>query len=208
MDWGWIGLGALVLFGVSEGTGANTVTDNSGSSGGSHNGDHSGRTPSITPTGNGYTPKLGTEGGLTESYLGLRGAPRGVSNNNPGNIILTNITWAGKIPNAQNTDTNNKFEQFYSWPYGVRAMTKLLGNYLDNGYNTIDKIINRYTSNNANYKAFVARRLGVTITTPLNNDYTTLKALVQALARFENGHPIGTPEVITSAQFGTAYQLL
>ena len=38
------------------------------------------------------------------SFLGRKELTRGIRNNNPGNLVLTNIAWQGKIPNSQNTE--------------------------------------------------------------------------------------------------------
>ena len=36
----------------------------------------------------------------------LSNAPRGIRNNNPGNLIFTNIKWNGKLPKEQNKSYN------------------------------------------------------------------------------------------------------
>ena len=51
-------------------------------------------------------------------------AIRGLRNNNPGNIRMSDTTWQGKISKEFNTDTNKAFEQFESLEYGLRALMK------------------------------------------------------------------------------------
>ena len=74
-----------------------------------------------------------------KSYLQNQSAPRGIRNNNPGNLVRTKIKWVGKIPFAESTD--QKFEQFRSVEYGIRAMAADLLNDIDKGKNTIQKIV-------------------------------------------------------------------
>ena len=76
------------------------------------------------------------------SFLGRKELSRGIRNNNPGNLVLTNITWQGKIPNSQNTDKH--FEQFTDIKFGIRAMLRDLTNDIDKGKNTVRKLITEY----------------------------------------------------------------
>ncbi|MEO6498293.1 MAG: hypothetical protein ABIN95_04740, partial [Mucilaginibacter sp.] len=75
------------------------------------------------------------------SYLGKSGLPRGMKNNNPGNIRRGATAWQGKIPLGQNTD--GAFEQFTTYVYGIRAMIKNLLSYYRDGLNTVERIIYR-----------------------------------------------------------------
>jgi len=169
-------------------------------------------------TANPYTGTGGTTGGGTgsaanipgstgESYLGRTDLPRGIRNNNPGNFKMSSAPWNGKIPQSDNTD--GTFQQYYSFPMGVRMMIKeLKNNYINAGYNTIDTLLNRYDPpGNPNYKTFVSTQTGIGITTTLTSDQATLKKLVQALTRFENGYT-GTTEVVSDATFNLAYSLV
>lgn len=45
--------------------------------------------------------------------------PRGIRNNNPLNLRISNNDWQGKVPRQDNTD--GAFEQFTSLEYGIRA---------------------------------------------------------------------------------------
>ncbi|QDW21816.1 hypothetical protein [Flavobacterium sp. KBS0721] len=76
------------------------------------------------------------------NFLGRKELTRGIRNNNPGNLVLTNIAWQGKIPNAQNTDKH--FEQFTEVKFGIRAMLRDLTNDIDKGKNTVRKLITEY----------------------------------------------------------------
>lgn len=167
--------------------------------------------PAITTGGNGFVPTKGYNGSPDESYLGL--APtsknRGVRNNNPGNEKRGGSAWNGKIPFSQSTDP--VFEQFTAYKYGVRVIIyELKNNYIGAGYDTVDKIMRRYDPpGNTGYINHVAQRLGVGLHDTLVADKATLKKLVQAITRWENGRvPLTYPEVVTNEQFETAWSIL
>lgn len=157
-------------------------------------------------SGNGYISKKGADGELCQSFLGIKNAPRGVRNNNPGNEKLTNTSWKGKISNSKNTD--GTFEQFESWAYGIRCMIyELDRNYISKGYNTIRKLISRYDNPSAtHYMDYVSARLNVGKDSILTNDKTTLRKLVQAMSKLENDsdHPT---EIVTNEQFEMGWKL-
>ena len=141
--------------------------------------------------------------------------PRSMRNNNPGNIKLNaSNAWLGKVPESENTDYNcttgeveQVFEQFRSYEYGVRAMIKLLMNYISNGYDTVEKIIGRYdppsNSPSSEYVQRVLSDTGFAAGLALNPDKETLRKLVKAMARVEAGQA-----AITDGQFNTAWQML
>ena len=78
-------------------------------------------------------------GGLLMGMSGTQ--PRGIRNNNPGNIRHTTDNWVG----ARSTQTDRDFVQFKSPEYGIRAMYKTLMTYKNaHGINTIRGIITRW----------------------------------------------------------------
>lgn len=86
---------------------------------------------------------------------------RGLRNNNPGNLVKTNIAWQGKI--LKSTDKN--FEQFENIYWGLRAMYKDLINDINKGKDTVTKLINEYAPPHENdttaYINKVAKIVGV-----------------------------------------------
>jgi hypothetical protein len=143
-------------------------------------------------------------GSFTKSFLGSDYRPRGISNNNPGNILLTQIDWKGKIPNAENSD--KKFEQFEAYVYGVRAMIVLLKNYMQKqGLKTVTDIVNKWSPGNLNYVRYVATRLNVQDNAPLSANKDTIKALVTAIANFENGIGSNEKPAIAEGDFEAAW---
>lgn len=116
--------------------------------------------------------------------------PRGIRNNNPGNIRRGN-EWQGQIPDAQRTDS--AFCQFVTPEYGIRAMCIILRNYQQkHGLNTVSGIIRRWAPPGENdtqaYIDNVARATGVTPDQPVDTgDPYFMTKLLQAIIRHENG---------------------
>ena len=139
------------------------------------------------------------------SYLGLDHLPRGIRNNNPGNLKIGNAAWQGKIDPSVNSD--GTFEQFESYIYGVRAMTKLLINYINGGFNTLEKIIHRYAPTSENntqaYINAVANKTNFTATEILQPDFSTLQQIVIHMSFHENGR-----DAVSIPMFTAAWELL
>lgn len=136
------------------------------------------------------------------SYLGQRDLPRGMRNNNPGNLRISNNAWQGKIPANLNTD--GAFEQFYNYAYGIRAMIKLLINYMSvKKLVTIRQIISTYapsTENDTNaYIRRVSTDTGFPPDWPLSPTRDTLRKLVLSMSRVENGRTAVTDDLFNQA---------
>ncbi len=124
-------------------------------------------------------------GGGVSMYSQYR--QRGIRNNNPGNLILTNINWQGKVPRASNTD--GKFEQFTSPLMGIRAMYLDIRGDVRRGADTLRKLITRYAppseNNTAAYIATVAKAIGKGADQTLTA--ADFPALLAAIIKHENG---------------------
>lgn len=112
--------------------------------------------------------------------------PRGIRNNNPGNIRHGD-SWRGMAANQPDP----AFVTFVAPEYGIRAMGKVLVNYERlHGLNTVAGIIDRWappTENNTHaYQLNVAERLGVGINDPIDVK-AKLPQLVPAIIQHENG---------------------
>lgn len=115
--------------------------------------------------------------------------PRGIRNNNPGNLVRNNTAWQGMA--EQQSD--ERFVTFESPEYGIRAMARVLRTF-GKKYNlrTIEQIISRWSPSSENetdaYIAHISQRLGISPNTPLDlNDDEILKNLLQVMIRHENG---------------------
>lgn len=141
------------------------------------------------------------------SFLGNDTLPRGMRNNNPGNLKVSSSAWQGKIPVSQNTD--GTFEQFYSYLYGIRAMIKLIKNtYIGSwGKRTIREIIQTYAPNTENdseaYIFYVSELVGISPDQILSTDRESMRRLIQAMAYYENGRT-----AITNDQFNAAWEII
>lgn len=79
---------------------------------------------------------------MAQSFLNIPGLPRGLRNNNPGNLrVLPNgQKWLGEI----DPDPDG-FSRFSDIAYGLRAMiTDIAGDIMKDGRNTIRKLIYAY----------------------------------------------------------------
>lgn len=135
----------------------------------------------------------------------LSSAPRGIRNNNPGNLIFTNINWTGKLPKEQNKD--RRFEMFITPEYGIRAMIKDLKNDIEKGKNTVPALMTEYAprfeNNTDAYIQTVCKDLKVSATAKLLPTKNTLRLLVHSISRVENGG-----NFITNELFDKAYAMI
>lgn len=129
--------------------------------------------------------------------------PRGIRNHNPGNIRWGD-SWQGLVPESQRTDKS--FCQFTAPEYGIRAMVKILLKYQSKYHlETIADIINRWAPPSENqthiYATHVADQLDTTPWAPINLfNNATMRALVKAIIRHENGQQPYSDEVIRKGQ--------
>lgn len=115
--------------------------------------------------------------------------PRGIRNNNPGNIRWGS-DWQGLISEEERTDKS--FCQFQDPVYGLRAMVKIIFTYQEKyGLNTIESILHRYAPPNENntqgYIMRVSEAIGALPKQPLKLTDGTLKELMRAITAVENG---------------------
>ncbi|END3473480.1 structural protein [Salmonella enterica] len=130
--------------------------------------------------------------------------PRGIRNNNPGNIRQGD-DWKGLVPKSQRTDKD--FCQFTTPEYGIRAMIVILRNYQrKHGLNTISGIINRWAPTNENntqaYIDSVAKATGAAPDQKVDTgDSRFMMKLLQAIIRHENGEqPYGFDVFVRSVE--------
>lgn len=142
-------------------------------------------------------------GGLAIFGAGFMKTSRGIRNNNPGNLRISENAWQGKVPVAQNTD--GSFEQFISPEYGIRALFIDLRSKINRGLNTVEKIMNVYAPPNENntiaYITAIENMTGIgrnkTITV------NEIPAIIPAIIKVENG-----TQPYTDAQLKTAYAMV
>ena len=115
--------------------------------------------------------------------------PRGIRNNNPGNIRLSSAKWRGQ----RAAQTDSAFVEFESSLLGLRALMVLLLTYFRrHDLDTVESIINRYAPPHENatdhYAESVAKQMGVQRREVLDiAKPATLASLARAIVKHENG---------------------
>ncbi len=128
---------------------------------------------------------IGLAGAL--SLGALAGEPRGIKNNNPGNIRKSSIKWNGAVGD------DGVFVKFATPEDGIRAMGRILRVYEKKyGFNTIRSIVTRWAPPSENdtesYIAFVSKKMGKKSNEPLNiGSDAELAKLVTAIIEREVG---------------------
>lgn len=112
--------------------------------------------------------------------------PRGVRNNNPGNIRKNSTVWMGMSA----TQTDPSFVQFVAPEYGIRAIAKIMKSYRALGLNTIREVIRRWAppseNNTDSYVSAVCAECSVKPDETVDLD-TVMPLLVKAIIYHENG---------------------
>lgn len=119
-------------------------------------------------------------------YGGYMALPRGLRNNNPGNIRHGD-NWQG----MKEKQTDKAFVQFESPEYGIRAMVKVFRSYRNRGIVTLERIISTWAPSSENnteaYIKSVMKTTGWTrshVVAEMEGDYLTL---IPAIIKHENG---------------------
>ncbi len=123
---------------------------------------------------------------VIEQVVSVVSQPRGIRNNNPGNIERTGTKWRGM---SADQSKDSRFVVFDYPEWGIRAIARVIKTYMGRGVNTVQGIINTWAppseNDTAAYIAAVARKIGVTPYQPL--DAGALPGLVAAIIFHENG---------------------
>ncbi|MCM0721617.1 structural protein P5 [Parabacteroides sp. W1-Q-101] len=123
--------------------------------------------------------------------------PRGLRNNNPGNIRRNSDVFQGEV----NPSRDKEFKQFKNMAYGYRAMFKILSNYY-NKYqlNTIREMISRWAPENENntaaYVSLVSIYAGIAPDALISFDREQMIRIVAGMSKVENGREAVMSDVI------------
>lgn len=139
--------------------------------------------------------------------MSKKSIPRGIRNNNPGNIDYNVANkWQGlDVPPVEPTPADGsraRFARFVSPAFGIRAIARTLITYQDkHKIRTVHGMISRWAPGVENptesYAKIVAKEMGVIRDARIDvHDYDTMRALVIAIIRHENGQQPYPPEVI------------
>jgi len=119
---------------------------------------------------------------------GTGSGPRGIRNNNPGNLENNGIPWQG----LADQQTDSRFYQFGDPVYGVRALARTLRTYRERyGLTTARGIISRWApafeNDTGSYARAVAAAVGVDADTPIKDTPGNRQRMVKAIIKHENG---------------------
>lgn len=123
--------------------------------------------------------------------------PRGLRNNNPGNIRRNSDMFQGEVTPSRDKD----FKQFKTMAHGYRAVFKILSNYYRNyKLDTIRKMIGRWAPENENntsaYVSLVSSYAGIGPDDLISFDREQMIRIVAGMSRVENGKEADMSDVI------------
>lgn len=132
----------------------------------------------------------------------LTSGPRGIRNNNPGNILRNNIVWQGELNADQlaaaGVSPDPTFVQFDTPANGVRAIGHVLMAKAARGLVTVDSIIRDYSATDQDaYVAAVSGALGVQPDDVIDVQ-SQLPNLALAIIQQENGQQPYDPNDVTA----------
>lgn len=140
---------------------------------------------------------------MARSFIGMNNLPLGLRNNNPGNL-RPGDNWQGMI------GVNQNFLVFENILWGLRAMATDIRTKINNGYNTIEKLLTRYAPPQENdteaYISYVSRATGINRNTVLQVNVATLAALVRAMMNIEIG--VNYSAIITDPEINQAIGMM
>lgn len=145
--------------------------------------------------GGGHDSVLNDDGSLRDKqWGGDPTAPRGLRNNNPGNIEYGPFARQQGSDGIEGTPRDNskpRFAHFDTPQAGLDASATLLANYGKRGIDTINGIIEKWAAgdpNRFNYERTAAHNLGVSGDLPLDlHDPAMVAKILQQISQFENG---------------------
>lgn len=135
---------------------------------------------------------------------GYKSAPRGIRNNNPGNL-----NYAGQAGATMEGGEGGRFAVFESMQHGVAALYKQLQLYFKRGINTLSSIVKTYApaSDNNNVDAYISaltKATGKGANEVLDSgDTETIARLMKGIVDHENGKGyISSSDIMGGIQLG------
>ncbi|MGC1062807.1 hypothetical protein WKH44_16015 [Pantoea agglomerans] len=131
--------------------------------------------------------------------------PRGIRNNNPGNL-----NFAGQAGATKEGGENGRFAVFESMRDGISALYKQIQLYFSRGVNTIESVVNKYApaEDNNNVQAYIKQLVGATgkqADEKLSGEDTeTVFKLIRGIINHENGKGyVSDQDIISGIQVGS-----
>lgn len=135
-------------------------------------------------------------------------APRGIRNNNPGNL-----NYAGQSGATKESGDSGRFAVFSSMSDGVAALYRQLQLYMKRGVNTIESIVNKYApaGDGNNVSAYIQKLVGATgkgANDQLSaEDNGTIFKLMRGIINHENGQRDDGKGYVTDQDILTGIQV-
>lgn len=131
-------------------------------------------------------------------------APRGIRNNNPGNL-----NFVGQAGATKEDGPNGRFAVFSSMEEGIAALVKQLQRYMGRGIDTIRELVNTYApgsdgNDTGAYMGALAKALGIGADDKLDlSNPQQLAALVKGITNHENGAGrLSDSQILAGIQLG------
>lgn len=131
--------------------------------------------------------------------------PRGIRNNNPGNL-----NFAGQAGATKEGGENGRFAVFESMRDGISALYRQIQLYFSRGVNTIESVVNKYApaDDNNNVQAYIKQLVGATgkqdDETLSGEDTETVFKLIRGIINHENGKGyVSDQDILSGIQVGS-----
>lgn len=131
--------------------------------------------------------------------------PRGIRNNNPGNL-----NFAGQAGATKESGENGRFAVFDSMRDGIAALHRQIKLYVGRGVDTVEKIVNKYApaEDNNNVSAYIKQLTGATGMRPDEKIDTenqeTVFNLIRGIINHENGKGyVSDQDILGGIQVGS-----
>ncbi|WP_277966728.1 hypothetical protein [Pantoea trifolii] len=165
-----------------------------------------------TVTGGSATLELSPQQQATQvsinkaGFPALLNQPRGIRNNNPGNL-----NFVGQAGATKEGGENGRFAVFSSMQDGIAALHRQLKLYFSRGVDTVEKIVNKYApaSDDNNVSAYIKQLVGATgkqADEKLDSgDQETVFKLIRGIVNHENGKGyVSDRDILSGIQLGSA----
>lgn len=132
-------------------------------------------------------------------------APRGIRNNNPGNL-----NYVGQSGAKKESGENGRFAVFESMRDGISALYRQIQLYFSRGVNTIESVVNKYApaEDNNNVQAYIRQLVSATgkqADEKLSGEDTeTVFRLIRGIINHENGKGyVSDQDILSGIQVGS-----
>lgn len=153
----------------------------------------------------GWWDKVSSTNGADNKYDAYGTKPRGIRNNNPGNL-----NFAGQAGATKEGGENGRFAVFESMRDGISALYKQIQLYFSRGVNTIESVVNKYApaDDNNNVQAYIKQLVGATgkqADEKLSGEDTeTVFKLIRGIINHENGKGyVSDQDILSGIQVGS-----